>query len=433
MTLSGKRLLILGGSRISCEIIRQAKKMGIYTGVTDYYAYEKSPAKQMADAYHQVSTTEIDQVVALIKEHHYDGVMTGFTDSVLPHYAEICHRAGLPCYGTKEQFEILINKNKYKKACVDFGVPTVEEYRFHGEDLEGFMKKLKFPVLVKPADSSGARGVGIVHDQDAFMAAYEKALAFSEGKEVLVERFIQAEEVTVFLTFIDGEIYLSGIGNRHMGKNREGQIPLPVAYTFPAAITKSYEKNIFPKMKNMLKSLGIENGMMFMQCFVEGEEVLLYDIGYRLTGSLEYHLLEEICGYNTMEMLIRFAFTGKMVEESYDKARILPYWPSFGCNVSYLIEPGTIKSIEGLEALQSIPGVITAVKAHEEGETLPESALGTLKQIAIRAFGVAKSKEELMVLLDQMYRQIDIQNTEDQRMLLPGLKTEEVEKMLYES
>lgn len=432
MSYVGKKLLILGGSRISCEIIRQARIMGIYTGVTDFYGYEKSPAKQMADAWHQVSTKEIEEVVQLIKTHGYDGVITGFTDSVLPYYAEICDAAGLPCYGTKEQFEVLINKNRYKKICADYGVPTVEEILFHGDNIDASVETLVFPVLVKPSDSSGARGVSIIHDKKDFWAAYEKALTFSEKKEVLVERFIQAEEVTVFLTFVEGEIYLSGIGNRHMGKTKDGQIPLPVAYTFPAAITRTYEEKIFPKVKNMLASMNIQNGMMFMQCFVEGDEVLVYDIGYRLTGSLEYHLLSKICGYNTMEMLIRFALSGKMVEEGFDRKKLTPYWPSYGCNVSYLIEPGTIKSIKGFETLCELPGVVAAVKAHEEGEALLESAQGTLKQIAIRAFGVSSSIETLKNLLTQMYQAIEITSNDGSGMLLPGLNTEEVERKLNE-
>src|SRR5690606_19627066 len=112
-----------GGSRISCEIVKMAQDMGIYTMVTDWYEIEKSPAKQIADKSFMTSTSDIDAMVKLIKEEKIDGVFTGFTDSVLPYYAEICEKVGLPCYGNKEQFEILTNKNAYKKLCRDFGVP----------------------------------------------------------------------------------------------------------------------------------------------------------------------------------------------------------------------------------------------------------------------------------------------------------------------
>ena len=76
MQLRGKRLLILGGSRISCEIIRHARAMGIVTGVTDWYALEKSPAKQMADEAYFVSTSDIDAMVELIKEKTVEGILS---------------------------------------------------------------------------------------------------------------------------------------------------------------------------------------------------------------------------------------------------------------------------------------------------------------------------------------------------------------------
>ena len=89
--------------------------------MTDWYPLERSPAKQIADEALYVSTADVDAVVDLIKEKNINGVITGFTDSVLPYYAMICKKAGLPCYGTKEQFEIMINKRKYKELCKNLG------------------------------------------------------------------------------------------------------------------------------------------------------------------------------------------------------------------------------------------------------------------------------------------------------------------------
>ena len=123
--LNGKRLLILGGMRISCEIVKTARALGIYTLVADYNKIEDSPGKQIADEAVDLSVTDIDSVVSYIKSNAIDGVFVGFNDMLLPYYAEICEKSGLPCYGTKEQFEILIAKDKYKALCRQFGVPTI--------------------------------------------------------------------------------------------------------------------------------------------------------------------------------------------------------------------------------------------------------------------------------------------------------------------
>ena len=117
MKYAGKRLLILGGSRISCEIISRARKMGIRVGVTDWYPLEKSPAKQMADEAYYESTANIPGIVELVKKQKFDGIITGFTDSVLPYYAEACGVLGFPSYGTKEQFTLFTDKKRTSSCC----------------------------------------------------------------------------------------------------------------------------------------------------------------------------------------------------------------------------------------------------------------------------------------------------------------------------
>ena len=88
--LKGKRLLILGGMRFSCEIVNKAKEMGIYTLVADYNKIEDSPAKQIADEAVDLSVTDVEAVVDFISNNAVDGVFVGFNDMLLPYYAEIC-------------------------------------------------------------------------------------------------------------------------------------------------------------------------------------------------------------------------------------------------------------------------------------------------------------------------------------------------------
>lgn len=423
--LKGKRLLILGGSRISCEIVRKAQEMGIYTMVTDWYPIEKSPAKQIADKAFMTSTSDISAMVNLIKREEVDGVITGFTDSVLPYYAQMCEKAGLPCYGTEEQFNILTNKRKYKDLCRKFDVPVVDEYKVYPDDLtDNKLDHIKYPVLVKPADNSGARGVSICQNKTELIEAYKIALDFSDSKEVLVERYIDGKEVTVFYLLQDGKVFLSGMGNRHIKHNQKDVIALPVAYTFPSVYLKDYNKNIAPKVKDMFQSIGMKNGMVFMQCLVENDECIVYDMGYRLTGSLEYKLMSKIGGYDPLEMLIRFALTGQMAEHSLEEI-VDPYWDNYACNVSFLSKPGVIKEINGVDSIMKLPGVIDAVLAHREGEEIPNSAKGTLKQIILRVFATARNQEELEKVLNDIYNSLSVNSVEGENMLLEGFDAKE--------
>ena len=110
MDLTGKKLLILGGGATSKDIVNAAKVLGIYTIVTDWYDTKRSPAKLIADEYWNEEIFKPDLLAELIKKHHIDGVITGFTDSYLLQYQRLCELSGLPCYATKEVFEITLDK-----------------------------------------------------------------------------------------------------------------------------------------------------------------------------------------------------------------------------------------------------------------------------------------------------------------------------------
>lgn len=432
MNLQGKRLLILGGSRISCEIIRHARSMGIITAVTDYYPLEKSPAKQMADEAYYEDTSNVDRMAVFIKEKQFDGVITGFTDSVLPYYAEMCEKAGLPAYGTKEQFEVFVDKQKYKKLMREFDVPTIPEYKINLDNFESSTEKIVYPIIVKPSESSGARGITVCHSKEELIAAMDYASNASEDKEILVERYIDEPEATIFWLFVDGQYYLMMIGNRHVKHNQEGVIPLPAGYTYPSYVQPRFLAETAPKMENMFRSVGIKNGMMFMQSKIVDGECWVYDIGYRLTGSLEYINLKEMCGYDPLDMMIHFALTGNMGEPDIAK-KVDPYFGGkYTYNVSLLCKPGKIKKITGLDEIEKLPGVIKAVVAHPEGDEITQKMRGLLAQITVRILGKADSIEKMKNEMLEIQRKVHVISETGEEMILPGMEESDYIGTIYE-
>lgn len=414
-SLKGKRLLILGGMRFSCEIVNKARDMGIHTIVADYNRVEDSPGKQIADEAVDLSVIDVEAVVTYVKKNAIDGVIVGFNDMLLPYYADICDKCGLPCYGTKEQFETLIAKDRYKALCRQFGVPTIPEFDVNDVNI-------KFPVLVKPVDNSGSRGISICHNRQELDNAVEIGKKASKNGKVIIERYMDGREVTVFWTFQDGNYYLSALANRHVKHNQgDDVIPLPVGYTFPSVFLPRYRKEVEENCKRMFQHLGLKDGMMFMQCKVEDGRCYVYDLGYRLTGSLEYKILERVCGYNPLEMMIHFALTGKMGEDSIaDKA--VPEFKTPAFNVSCLCAPGTIKSISGIDRVKEMPEVEDVVIAHAPGETITEQMRGLLAQITVRVLGSVASKENLLPTMQHIDETIHILGENGEQLLLPGIE-----------
>lgn len=432
MELKGKRLLILGGSRISCEIIRHARAMGIITGVTDWYALEKSPAKQMADEAYFVNTSDIDAMVELIKEKKFDGVLTGFTDSVLPYYAEMCERSGLPSYGTKEQFDIFIDKEKYKALMRKYDVPTIPEYSIDFDRFDETTADIVYPVIVKPADSSGSRGITVCENKAELKEAISFAVETSKAKEVLVEQYIDNAEATIFWLFVDGQYYMMLLGNRHVKHNQEGELPLPAGYTYPAAAQPRFLAEVAPKMENMFRSVGIKDGMMFMQCKIVDRTCVVYDIGYRLTGSLEYINLKGMCGFDPLDMMIRFALTGETGEPDIAK-KVDPYLGGkYSYNVSLLCKPGKITEIKGLDEIRKLPGVFDVVVAHPVGDIITEAMKGRLAQITVRILGKADDIESMKNEMLEIQRLAHVISDTGEEMILPGLEESDYVGTIYE-
>lgn len=418
--LKGKRLLILGGMRISCEIVRTAKAMGIYTLVADYNKIEDSPGKQIADEAIDLSVIDVDAMVNFIKNNGIDGVFVGFNDMLLPYYAEICERAGLPCYGTKEQFDTLIAKDQYKALCRQFGVPTIPEYNIDDENI-------KYPVLVKPVDSSGSRGITICHNRQELEAAVEIGKKASKTEKVLIERYMDGREVTVFWTFQNGNYYLSALANRHVKQNQGlDVIPLPVGYTFPSVFLPKYQQEVEEKCKKMFRHLGIKDGMMFMQCKVEDGICYVYDLGFRPTGSLEYKILKRVCGYDPLEMMICHSLTGKMGSEDI-APKVNPHFPAPAFNVSCLCAPGTIREITGEEDVKNMPEVEDVVIGHEAGETITVQMRGLLAQITVRVLGSVNRKEDLLPTMQKIDNMIHIIGENDEELMLPGIEYADID------
>ena len=418
--IAGKRLLVLGGMRISCEIVKKAQALGVYTLVADYNKVEDSPGKQIADEAVDLSVTDVEAVVSYIKENRIDGVFVGFNDMLLPFYADICKKAGLPCYGTKEQFLTLIAKDKYKALCRQFDVPTIPEYDINDAGI-------RFPVLVKPVDSSGSRGITICHNREELEQAVEFGQKASKSGKAIIERYMDGREVTVFWTFQNGNYYLSALANRHVKHNQgDDVIPLPVGYTFPSVFLPKYRDEVEENCKRMFRHLGLKDGMMFMQCKVEDGRCYVYDLGYRLTGSLEYKLLERVCGYNPLEMMIRFALTGNMGEESIAD-KVIPEFETPAFNVSCLCAPGTIKAITGIDEVKQMSEVEDAVMAHIPGETITEKMRGLLAQITVRVLGSVSAKEDLLPVMKRIDNTIHIIGENGEQLLLPGVEYDDIE------
>lgn len=414
MNLKVKKLLILGGKPISsCDIVTYAKEIGVYTIVTDNLEIENSPAKMIADETWNISTADTATIQTLITKNNVDAVFTGAHEFNIWKTLEVANSCGLPFYCTKQQLELTSIKSQYKKLFNDFGIPVVRE--FNKDDI----KNIEYPVLVKPVDGTGGYGISICNDSEELQFGINHAEDFSVRKEILIEKYINLKEVSIFYIIQNGNIYLSAMADRHTNSFKNGVIPLPIAYHFPSKHLEVFLQKQNQKTINALKSVGLKNGMLFIQSFVDNENFLYYDIGYRLTGTQEYNILEKACGYNPLKMMVDFALTGQMSDFDV-KPLVDPFLNGkSACNITFLSYPGKIAKFIGIEEINRYSGVIKTVVNHNVGETIPESALGTLNQVVFRVFGITESRKEFADLIDYVKKRFNVISDKNESLLVP--------------
>ncbi len=379
----GKKLLILGATKLMEQIIDVGQKYGATVYVVDYSP--TSPAKKSADFAFLADATDVDTIVALIKEHQIDGVITGFADSLLPAYYEICTKANLPCYLTPKQIEFTTNKKLFREYCKKFEIPNVKEF----ED-----ENFTYPILVKPVDNSGSRGISICNNLEEYNKAVEGALRFSKSKNILVEEYVNHNEATIFYIFVEGKSYFSLMADRNVVEVKDGYIKLPNGYVFPSPHTHKSYTALHDKFAQMFDELEIKNGIMFIQCFVDDEgQCIPYEPGFRITASLEHLITEKVCDYSSMAMLINFALTNSMTIATQDLSQISPFIAEQAYNITCLINPGKIYKIQGLEEIVADENVLGYFQSYLIGDELAEDQYGKLSQIFLRIIFYGNSKK----------------------------------------
>ncbi|MBP5562818.1 MAG: hypothetical protein J6X51_02145 [Bacteroidales bacterium] len=407
--LKNKKLLILGSRNIHCDIVRKARQMGIYTVVTDWNDPKDSPAKLIADEYWNVSLMAYDELSKLIREHHIDGVLTGFSETYLFAYQHICMMNNLPCYATKEQLEMVTHKDTFKKMCIENGVPTVPQY-----EILSFNKSLlstSNKVIFKPVDNGGSRGICVCDAQEKFDDCYQYALSFSSQKKVIIEKYMECDDVSLEYKIQDGNVSLSSICDRYIYTTSNGG-SMTSCLIYPSKYVNLYLQEMNDKVIRMFNNVGLKNGVLFMQAFVDGDSFYFYEMGYRLSGGRHYIFTENQNQSSALEQLINFAITGKMAE--YDiSERDNPCFKNICSQIGLLCKSRKIKKIKGVDVLRQKKEIIDVSINYKEGDTI--GLEGTTAQIFGVVHCVVKDLQELHEIKKFIFENIHVfdENSED--------------------
>ena len=256
-----KKLMLLGGMRYLVPVIEAAHKLGVYVITCDYLP--NNIAHKYSDEYCNVSILEKDKVLEKAKELKIDGILSFACDPGVVTAAYVAEKMGLPSSGPYESIEILQNKGKFRKFLTDnnFNVPVAKQYT----DIETALNDIEmfnWPVIVKPTDSAGSKGVTKVVKKSELRDAINYALKFSHSNEFIIEDFLEkiGDSSDCDSFSVDGELKFVSFSAQKFDENCENPYT-PAAFTWPASISKEHQEELTNEIQRLLKLLDMKNSI----------------------------------------------------------------------------------------------------------------------------------------------------------------------------
>lgn len=411
MNYTGKKLLILGGAGPHVKVVESAKEMGIVTIVADYLP--DSPAKTIADVALMNNIYDVEELVQYGKENNIDGVLGFALDPTQKPAQQIATKLGLPVFGDDFQVMSLTDKGYFKALCKKAGVDVIKEFS------EERLDEVEYPCLVKPGESRGSRGITVCENREELEEAIRFAVESSNNGKCIIEKYMaNNQDLTISYIVKDGNATLISLGDRYPGREEDNLNRQLTGTIQPSRYTEMYMKNVDERIRHMIVDiLGIKNGPVFFQGFVDGDTVRLYDPGIRFPGNEYERIYKEATGLDPMKSIISYCvgneildYEGK-IEGSYNLNGMI-------C-IQYMINvgPGTIGKFEGLDEISKAPFVIDVQQRHFVGEMIENT--GDIKHRAGEiSVLVEREKEKLAEAVKFIQSKLVIEDTEGKNQII---------------
>lgn len=256
-----KKVMLLGSARYLLPVIEAAKKLGIYTITCDYLP--DGLAHRYSDEYCNVSIIDKDAVLEAARRLKIDGIMSFACDPGVATAAYVAEEMGLPSCGPYKSVRILQNKGLFRKFLADngFTVPVAKSYTDIQEAL-GDTARFQWPVIVKPADSAGSKGVTRVDDPARLEESIRYALRFSHCDEFIIEEFIEkkgfSSDTDSFS--VDGELKFVSFSSQRFDESAQNPYA-PSAYSWPASISAEHQQQLTEEIQRLLKLLNMRTSI----------------------------------------------------------------------------------------------------------------------------------------------------------------------------
>ena len=253
--------MLLGGLRYLLPVIEEAHKLGVYVITADYLP--DNIAHKYSDEYCNVSIIDKEAVLKAAQDLKIDGVLSHAVDPGVTTAAYVAEKMGLPFQCSYKAACILQDKSLFRKFLSEhgFNCPKAKGY----DNVENALKDVDYfnwPVIVKPVDSAGSKGVTKVEDKAKLKAAIETALSASLSKNFIIEDFLDkvGAQSSADIFTVDGKLVYPAYSDQLFDKNAANPYT-PAIEIWPASMEQKYQDDLTAQLQRLFTLLGVKSGI----------------------------------------------------------------------------------------------------------------------------------------------------------------------------
>ena len=335
-----KKILLLGGDHLLLPVIKAAHKRGYYVITSDYLP--DNIAHKYSDEYQYASTIDKEAVLEIAKRCQIDGILT-FTDSGAVTVGYVAEQLGLPAPGPYESIQILQNKGRFRKFLAEhgFNVPKAKSYT----DVVVALNEKEdwaYPVIVKPVDAAGSKGVTKVESSEDLAKAIDFAIEYSFSNEFIIESFIeQVGYTTGSDSFsIDGELVYASFDDQWFEENSINPY-VPSAHTLPSTMPEDAQKYLASELQRLISLLNMRTTLYNVEARIGTDgKAYLMEVSPRAGGNRIAEMLSIMSGVDFIDAAVQAAMGEKV---SIGECRSEGYWANM---IVHSMQDGVFESVE---------------------------------------------------------------------------------------
>lgn len=288
------RVLILQAGFNELGVIRELKNMGYY--VISIGNQIGLIGQKEVDEYYPVDYSNKEEVLEFVKEHKIDFICACCNDTAVLTATYIAEKMQLSGYDTYKNSEIIAHKNLFKKFAVENNIMTTPAISFADEvkAKEYILKGVNYPIIIKPTDMSGGKGVSRCDSIDEALVATERAFAISREKNIVIEPFIEGTQHG-FCTFLHKRKVVACSSNNEYSIINPYRVEID---TFPAEGIEKYKDILIEQVEKMAKVLGLEDGIFHLQYMEKDGHIYILEAMRRIIGNMYSIPASKSCGFN---------------------------------------------------------------------------------------------------------------------------------------